>query len=52
MLLLYLSTKKCLVLIHMYYETEEILTEWEISNEEYDAIFTDSGAYMVKARSD
>lgn len=52
MLLLYLSAKKFLVLIHMYHESEEILTEWKISKEKYDAIFTDNGTHLMKVRSD
>jgi len=35
----------------MYHESEEILTEWKVSNEKYDSIYNDNGTHMMKAKS-
>lgn len=35
---------------NMYHESEEILTEWKITNEKYDSIFTDNETHMMKAK--
>lgn len=36
---------------NMYRDSEAILTEWKISNEKYDTMFTDNGTHMMKVRN-
>lgn len=35
----------------MYRDSEAILTEWKISNEKYDTMFTNNGTHMMKVRN-